>query len=126
LTRRSVRAGFISPSKTVRRKLTAHTEGEMITVGNKKHGARGIYVGRPSPLGNPFPLVREAERAAVIREYEDWLAEQLLDPHSASSIEMSRLAALARKQEICLLCFCAPKACHADVIKRTIEAINRA
>ena len=98
----------------------------MITVGNKQRGARGIYVGRPSPLGNPFPLHREAERASVIRDYEDWLAEQLLDTSSAVSVELHRLAALARKQDICLVCFCAPKACHADVIKRTIEAINRA
>jgi hypothetical protein len=100
-------------------------EDEMISVGNKKHGARGIYVGRPSPLGNPFPLYREAERGAVIRDYEDWLAEQLLDPLSAASIEMRRLAALARKQDLCLVCWCAPKACHAAIIKRTIEAINR-
>jgi len=28
----------------------------MITVGNKQRGARGIYVGRPSPLGNPFAM----------------------------------------------------------------------
>ena len=47
----------------------------MITVGNKKHGACGVYVGRPSPLGNPFAMQGEAERAAVIRAYEDWLAE---------------------------------------------------
>ena len=98
----------------------------MITVGNKKQGARGIYVGRPSPLGNPFPLHREAERAAVIRDYEEWLAEQLLDARSAASIEIHRLAALARKQDICLVCFCAPKACHADIIKRTIEAMGSA
>jgi hypothetical protein len=96
----------------------------MITIGNKKHGARGIYVGRPSPLGNPFAMQCEAERASVIRDYEDWLAEQLLAPRSAASIEMSRLAGLARKQDICLLCFCVPKACHADIIKRTIEAIK--
>ena len=97
----------------------------MIAVGNKKHGARGIYVGRPSPLGNPFTMQGEETRAQVIRDYEDWLAEQLLDPHSAASIEMHRLAALARTQDLCLVCFCAPKACHADIIKRTIEAINR-
>jgi len=97
----------------------------MITVGNKKQGARGIYVGRPSPLGNPFAMQGEVIRAAVIRAYEDWLAEQLLDPRSAASIEIHRLAALARKQDICLVCWCAPKACHADIIKRTIEAINR-
>jgi uncharacterized protein DUF4326 len=124
LTRRSFRAGLETPSKTSSR-LAAHTEDEMITVGNKKHGARGIYVGRPSPLGNPFPLQCEEQRAAVICDYEDWLAEQLLDPSSPASSEIHRLAALARKQDICLVCFCAPKACHADIIKRTIEAINR-
>ena len=96
----------------------------MITVGNKKHGARGVYVGRPSPLGNPFVLHREEGRAAVIRDYEDWLAEQLLDPKSPASREIHRLAELARKKDLCLVCFCAPKACHADIIKRTIEAIN--
>jgi uncharacterized protein (DUF488 family) len=97
----------------------------MITVGNKKHGARGIYVGRPSLLGNPFVLHREEQRAAVIRDYEDWLAEQLLDPSSPASCEIQRLAELTRKQDLCLVCFCAPKACHADIIKRMIEVINR-
>jgi len=61
----------------------------------------------------------------VIRDYEEWLAEQLLDTSSAASVEIHRLAALARTQDICLICWCAPKACHADSIKRTIEAINR-
>lgn len=69
----------------------------MITVGYKKHGAREIYVGGPSPLGNPFPLHREEERASVIRDYEDWLAEQLLDPSSPASREIHRLSELARK-----------------------------
>jgi len=113
------------PSKTLRRRLAAHTEDEMITVGNKKHEARGIYVGRPSPLGNPFAMQGEATRAAVIRAYEDWLAEQLLDPSSPANREIHRLAELARKQDMCLVCWCAPKRCHADIIKRTIEAINR-
>src|SRR5262245_31318768 len=113
-----------TPSKTRSQHLAAHTEDAMITVGNKKYGARGIYVGRPSALGNPFPLHREEERAAVIRDYENWLAEQLLDPKSPASRELHRLAALARKQDLCLVCFCAPKPCHADITKRTIEAIN--
>jgi hypothetical protein len=64
----------------------------------------------------------EATRAAVIRAYEDWLAEQLLDPSSPASREIHRLAELARKQDLCLVCWCAPKACHADIIKRTFVA----
>jgi Domain of unknown function (DUF4326) len=125
LTRRSFRAGLLTPSKTRTHHLAAHTEDAMITVGNKKHGARGFYVGRPSPLGNPFTMQGEAERAAVIRDYEDWLAEQLLDPSSTVSREIHRLAELARKQDLCLVCWCAPLPCHANIIKRTIEAINR-
>ena len=38
-----------------------------------------VYVGRPSPWGNPFPLHNpkdEAERAAVLRRYREWLATQ--------------------------------------------------
>jgi hypothetical protein len=123
LTRRLVLAGFVAPSKS--RRCRQAQEEAMITVGNKKHGACGMYVGRPSPLGNPFPLRREADRAMVICDYEDWLAEQLLDQDSPASREIHRLAKLARRQDICLVCFCAPKACHADIIKRTIEAINR-
>ncbi len=74
--------------------------------------------------GQSVSLHREVEQAAVIRDYEDWLAEQLLDPRSAASIEIHRLAALARKQDLCLVCWYAPKACHADIIKRTIEAMG--
>jgi hypothetical protein len=125
LTRCSFRVGLTAPSKTLRRRLAAHTEDTMITVGNKQHGARGVYVGRSSPLGNPFAMQGEATRAAVIRDYADWLAEQLLDPSSPASREIHRLAELARKQDLYLVCWCAPKACHADIIKRTIEAINR-
>ena len=96
----------------------------MITIGNQRHGARGIYVGRPSPLGNPFVLRSETERATVIRAYARWLSEQLRDEGSPASRELARLVRLARTQDICLVCWCAPKACHAAVIKRLIEAIN--
>jgi hypothetical protein len=62
---------FRTPSKTIRRRLAAHTEDAMITVGNKQPGAHGIYVGRPSVLGNPFPMQGEATRAQVFHDYED-------------------------------------------------------
>ena len=95
----------------------------MITIGNKRHGARGVYVGRPSPLGNPFQMRSEADRAAVIRAYERWLREQLRDESSAASRVIRDLAEQARHHDLCLLCWCAPRPCHADVIKRIIEEI---
>ena len=33
-----------------------------IRITNKKAGGAGHYVGRPSPLGNPFVLKHEGER----------------------------------------------------------------
>ena len=96
----------------------------MIMIGNKRQGARGVYVGRPSPLGNPFPMKSEADRAVVIRAYERWLREQLQDEGSAASRAIRALAERARKQDICLVYWCAPRPCHADVIKRVIEEIH--
>jgi hypothetical protein len=95
----------------------------MITIGNKRRGARGIYVGRPSPLGNPFQMRSEADRAAVIRAYERWLVGQLRDESSAASRAIAELVEMARTQDVCLVCWCAPLPCHADVIKRVIEQI---
>ncbi len=97
--------------------------GTVITVGNKKHGAHGVYVGRPSPLGNPYLLYCEEDRMSVIAVYEGWLIQQLSNPRSAASIEIHRLVTLARKHDVCLVCWCAPKPCHADVIKRVMEGI---
>jgi hypothetical protein len=61
----------------------------MITIENKKHGAIGVYVGRSSPVS-----VSAASQggASVIRDYEDSLAEPLLDPISLASGEIHRLA----------------------------------
>ena len=98
---------------------TTHT----ITVGNKRRNDQGIYVGRPSALGNPFKMSHEGHRAQVIRDYAAWLAEQLKNPQSAASIELRRLAKLAQQRDICLVCWCHPLPCHADVIKRAIEQL---
>jgi len=40
-----------------------------IQILNKKRGGVGEYVGRPSPLGNPFPLRDEGEREAVVARF---------------------------------------------------------
>jgi hypothetical protein len=66
------------------------------------------YVARPSQFGNPFVIGRDGDRASVIRQYEAWL---LVQP---------RLVELARRhlKGMDLVCWCAPLACHADVLLR--------
>ena len=65
-----------------------------------------IYVGRPSKWGNPFYLRKEADRARILGQYRAWLLGQpaLVD-------EAKRELAGAD-----LVCWCAPKPCHADIL----------
>lgn len=91
-----------------------------ITIGNKRHGARGHYVGRPSPLGNPFPVDASMTRTEAIHQYTMWLGMHL---HLGGPVRdaFNHLVALARQGDLTLVCWCAPKPCHADVLKTLIE-----
>jgi len=83
-----------------------------------------VYVGRPSVLGNPFPMHNESERDHVIAQYRRWLDAQRRT-NSAAWQEVERLALqVAEGKSLALQCFCAPRKCHADVIKSAIEYIN--
>ncbi len=95
-----------------------------ITVVNVKHAAPGsfIYCGRynstyklqGSPLANPFKLSREGCRSTLLTLYRAWLYRHRND--KAIAAEISRLAGLLECGDVALGCWCAPKACHCDVI----------
>jgi hypothetical protein len=60
-----------------------------ITVRNKNNwSGEGIYVGRGSPLGNPYKLTNEEDRSIVIERYGAMLkrAIQKRDPHIISAL----------------------------------------
>jgi len=65
-----------------------------------------VYVGRGSPWGNPFRVGRDGDRETVVRLYCEWVLEQ---PDL-----MARIHELRGKD---LVCFCAPKLCHAMVLR---------
>ena len=70
-----------------------------------------VYVGRPSPWGNPFVIGRDGDRAAVIERYRRWLWNEIRQ----GRLDSAELAALAGKD---LVCWCAPEPCHAEVLAR--------
>ena len=50
----------------------------MIRIENKKYyRGDGVYIGRPSLLGNPFKIGKDRTRQEVIRKYGIWLWEQI-------------------------------------------------
>ncbi len=94
--------------------------GEIRVVNKRAYHGDGIYVGRPSILGNPFPMKSEKDRAEVIAKYRRWLWVEL-KKNGEVAAELSRLVKIYReKGELTLICWCAPKACHAEVIKSAI------
>ena len=95
----------------------------MIEVSNKKSGGRGIYIGRPSVLGNPFVIGRDGDREEVIEKYLGWLRNEWRRNGPAKT-ELLRLAEIAKHGDLELTCWCAPAPCHGNVIADAIEKIN--
>lgn len=68
----------------------------------------GIRVDRATRWGNPFRMSSEADRLLVVERYRRWLlfsddaAPLRRDLHTLKGAD--------------LMCWCAPKPCHADVL----------
>lgn len=78
-----------------------------------------VYVGRPSPLGNPYshlPIrgtIQVANRDLAVEHYGRWLLSKIRE---ADPKVLEALAALT--PDSTLVCFCAPQRCHAEMIER--------
>ena len=97
-----------------------------ITIGKARRGLSDplpgqAYVGRPSPLGNPFQLGRDGSRAVVIARYRRWLWGRLQEPGSIQHQELEQLLGRARAGRLELMRWCAPLPCHAEVIRSALH-----
>lgn len=68
-----------------------------------------VRIDRTTKWGNPFVMNHENERVDVIIKYEEHFIENLLK-------DIGELSDAKR-----LGCWCKPKQCHGDVIKRYLE-----
>lgn len=81
---------------------------------NKHHGnipRDAVYIGRGSQWGNPFVIGRDGNREEVIEKYRNHL---LFDD---MVLEVKELIGKD------LVCYCAPQACHGDVLMEFIEIL---
>jgi hypothetical protein len=93
----------------------------MIYVVNKRDfQGDGVYIGRPGVLGNPYVIGKDGDRDEVIEKYREWLWNRYQEKRRVYE-ELLRLSEIAKKRDLLLVCWCKPKACHGDVIKRCIE-----
>jgi len=101
-----------------RERLTSETRA----LANKPHSGF-MYVGRPSPWGNPFKIDADNNRADSVSAFEQYFWGQMQDYNPKAFVAFRenflRAARLAWKPGfgITLLCYCrANEACHADVL----------
>ncbi len=81
-----------------------------------------IYIGRGSPWGNPFThlesnvpgTIQVIDRATSIVNYNAWIYRRFKMEQEPPSIALIKKK-LRNKD---LVCFCAPKQCHGDLLLR--------
>lgn len=96
----------------------------MIIVANKRDNPSGIYVARPSILGNPFIIGKDGTRPEVVEKYRAWFYEQL-GCNRALIEEIERLQYIYKTEKtLTLICWCSPLICHVDIIKEYLEMIT--
>lgn len=86
-------------------------------------GSFGFYVGRPTPLGNPYRVGKFYTLEDSLNLYDVWLDEQLYDRHSPAYKMFHRLLAqLKVGKGLTLMCWCidgevgGELRCHAQII----------
>lgn len=105
--------------------LYMSTGVKMIEIKNKRtYNGPGEYVGRPLVLGNPFPIIKdnpEFTRDKVVKRYRKWL----ITAYQTNQRVRNELHRLANIQDLILICWCAPLACHAEIIREAIISIRK-
>jgi hypothetical protein len=72
--------------------------------------ANSIYIGRGSAWGNPYVIGKDGDRNEVIKKFREYASAVILE-------YPNWLDQLVNKD---LVCFCAPLACHGDVLLEMI------
>ena len=67
-----------------------------------------VYVGRPTMWGNPFVVGKDGSQGECVELYREWISSP------AGQVIATRARRWLRDKD--LVCWCAPKPCHADVL----------
>ena len=73
----------------------------------RRPAADRFYLGQPTKWRNPFVIGRDGTRDGVIAIYRAWIV-----------LQPALMAALTKLRGKHLVCWCAPKRCHAEALAR--------
>ena len=126
--------------------ITVANARDFLVDGKVELPENAVYVGRAapryglkaSPLANPYHIGQwdyrrmhrplQMNRSDCSEAYAVWLS---YTPTLASIMELTRLADLARRAPLVLVCWCetwdgtgdAPGKCHAEILRRVLEGM---
>lgn len=98
-----------------------------VIVTNIRDCKDGEYIGRPSVLGNPYPMSTPASREHVCDQYEIWFRNKI---HANDRLVMHELMRLHRvgkaKGILKITCHCKSERrphirCHGDTVKNFLD-----
>jgi hypothetical protein len=102
-----------------------HLPGRALPAGDPSF----VYIGRPrgnAPLGlgNPFRVGAEYKQGEAVEAFRQYARTEWNNPQNPLRQQITALAQRALAgEDLKLVCWCKPKACHGDVIKEAIEAL---
>ncbi|KAK8836256.1 hypothetical protein M9Y10_039888 [Tritrichomonas musculus] len=114
----------------------------MITINNMHFGypskSTDVRVDRKSVLGNPYKMSDESQRDKVCDMYETYFNalvkddKQWMNEHNITQAfrdnfmrELGRISIILEQHgEVNLWCWCAPKRCHSETIKKYLQKIT--
>ena len=82
-----------------------------------KREAFDVYIGRPSPFGNPWRVMGEVTRGDAIAKFESYARDAIeRSPKFREAVKGLHGKVLG--------CWCAPKACHGDVLLKLAAELS--
>lgn len=108
----------------------------MIRIVNKrthKPTKNDFYIGRGSPLGNPYTSKNSPTKADFtcdtpeqsVTLFEEYLIKKIKNKDVKICNELNKIWKSAKKGDVNLVCYCAkinePFICHGNIVKKIIE-----
>jgi len=78
-----------------------------------------VYVGRGTALGNPYQVGVDGDRDECVDQFRDDIAERYLN---GDPVLITALAAV--RDARALVCSCAPRRCHAEVVADYVQRLR--
>lgn len=92
---------------------------------NKPKFEYDFLIDRTTPLGNPYFMNGEKNRNIVCDRYEEWFNKRLNSYDESFWQYLNQIiTAYKNSNQVRLFCWCSPKRCHGETIKKFLEKIK--